>query len=40
MLHMLMPVSRGSMPKFDYLGASATSQQIQVLEDSARADQF
>ena len=36
MLHMLMPVSRGSMSKFDYLGANATSQQIQALEYSAR----
>ena len=36
MLHMLVPISRGSMPKFDYLGANATSQQIQALEYSAR----
>ena len=35
---LLMPVSRGSMPKFDHLGANATSQQTQPLEHGARAD--
>jgi hypothetical protein len=40
MLRMLMPISRGNVPKFDERGAKATSQQTQAFEHGARADPF
>jgi hypothetical protein len=40
MLHVLMPISRSSMRKIDYLGANATSQQTQALERNEHTDQF
>jgi hypothetical protein len=31
MLHVLMPISRSSIPKFDYLGANATRNKLKRL---------